>query len=74
VRGTTSATCCSRRDGSTTPSKRTSSASRRYAHRASYIDDTIAAAGLALEALRKETLRTEAGLPVVGSVVVARSP
>jgi len=36
---------------------------------ASYIDDTITAAGLSLEALR-----TEAGLPVVGCIAVARSP
>jgi hypothetical protein len=41
---------------------------------ASYIDDTITAAGLSLEALRMETLRTEAGLPVVGCIAVARSP
>jgi predicted TPR repeat methyltransferase len=48
-------------------------ASGRYAHRASYIGEALAAAGFSLQVLRNETLRMESGLPVEGCVVVARS-
>ena len=44
-------------------------ATGRYAHRASYVAETLAAAGLAVDVVRRETLRLEAGLPVEGCVV-----
>lgn len=44
----------------------------RYAHRESYVRDTLAAAGLAVATLEPDTLRTESGVPVAGLVVLAR--
>lgn len=44
----------------------------RYAHRESYLRDTLAAAGLAVATLERDTLRTESGAPVAGFVVLAR--
>lgn len=44
----------------------------RYAHRESYVRDTLAAAGLAVATLERDTLRTESGVPVAGLVVLAR--
>ena len=44
----------------------------RYAHRASYVERVMAAAGLQLVAQQAVTLRTEAGRPVNGWLVTAR--
>ena len=49
-------------------------ANGRYAHAPAYLRSTLAEAGLSLVALRAETLRTEAGLPVAGWLVTARRP
>lgn len=45
----------------------------RYAHRQDYVRDTLVAAGLAVRSLTGETLRLEAGEPVHGWLVTARS-
>ena len=44
----------------------------RYAHRRDYVEQALAQSGLAPCALRQETLRHEAGRPVVGWLVAAR--
>jgi predicted TPR repeat methyltransferase len=49
-------------------------ANGRYAHAPAYLRSTLAEAGLGLVALRAETLRAEAGLPVAGWLVTARRP
>jgi predicted TPR repeat methyltransferase len=46
----------------------------RYAHRRDHVEQALAAAGLALEAIEAETLRTEGGKPVAGWLVRARKP
>jgi predicted TPR repeat methyltransferase len=45
----------------------------RYAHSEGYVRDALAAAGLALESLSRETLRQEAEQDVAGFLVVARA-
>jgi len=47
-------------------------ANGRYAHGAPYLQKTLGDAGLSLQSLRREALRTEAALDVAGFVVVAR--
>lgn len=44
----------------------------RYAHRRSHVEQALAAAGLAPDAITAETLRTEGGKPVGGWLVRAR--
>ncbi|MEO8805085.1 MAG: tetratricopeptide repeat protein [Burkholderiaceae bacterium] len=44
----------------------------RYAHRRDYLEQALAQADLALCTLRQETLRHEAGRPVIGWLVAAR--
>jgi predicted TPR repeat methyltransferase len=44
----------------------------RYAHRRTYIEDSLLAAGMTLTAISHEKLRTEAGKPVLGWLVTAR--
>ncbi len=46
----------------------------RYAHHASHLRSSVAAAGLHLHTLATETLRSEAGKPVVGWLVTAGKP
>jgi predicted TPR repeat methyltransferase len=45
----------------------------RYCHQADYVFRTLAAAGLAVRAVREEKLRMEAGKPVSGLIVSAQS-
>jgi predicted TPR repeat methyltransferase len=44
----------------------------RYAHRRDYVEQAVAQAGLAVCTLRQETLRHEAGRPVIGWLVAVR--
>ena len=44
----------------------------RYAHRRDYVEQALAQAGLAVSTLSQETLRHEAGRPVIGWLVAAR--
>lgn len=46
----------------------------RYAHSRAHIEAALAAAGLAIETLRPETLRYEADAPVPGLLVLTRRP
>ncbi|SMH45421.1 methyltransferase [Azospirillum agricola] len=46
----------------------------RYAHREAYVRAALAAAGLAVASLGRDTLRLESGVPVAGLVVLARKP
>lgn len=45
----------------------------RYAHQRTYVDQALARAGFQALALRQETLRLEAGKPVIGWLVAART-
>jgi len=44
----------------------------RYAHRKSYVEDTLGAASLAVHSIASVVLRKEGGRPVAGHLVVAR--
>ncbi|MEO8058166.1 MAG: tetratricopeptide repeat protein [Burkholderiales bacterium] len=46
----------------------------RYAHQREYVEQTVRNAGLLLHVLREETLRQEAGRPVIGWLVSASRP
>lgn len=49
-------------------------ADHRFAHSAAYIERLAAAAGLRVRLLREDTLREDAGQPIIGYLVIAEKP